>query len=63
MAMLLAGTIILLVGYLCVRFGVKAMKDPHIPLSRAGGYRIFLGAALAVCGLGMSLVGLVTRMF
>jgi hypothetical protein len=61
--MLLAGTIILLAGYLFARFGIKAMKDPHIPLNRAGGYRIFLGVALAVCGLGLSLAELVARMF
>ncbi len=61
--MLLAGTTILLVGYLFARFGIKAMKDPHIPLNRAGGYRIFLGTALAICGLGMSLLELVARMF
>ncbi len=61
--MLLAGTIILLVGYLVARFGFQAMKDPRRPIDRAGGYRVFVGIALAVSGLGMSIGGLIGRIF
>lgn len=61
--MLFAATILLLIGYLVAQFGIRAMKDPNNAPDRAGGYRVFAGTALAVCGLGMSLLELVARIF